>query len=352
MSSEFNPNTKASNKCGIFGLPFSEEEAKIVYLPIPWDVTTSYLAGTSKGPAAILKASEQIDYFDLEYGDAYKCGLHMQKAKRWITTLNKTSRTQAEIIIDADEDKVSTSKQLKKTLDKVNKASEKLNAGLEQMCFDLLEQDKIPVLVGGDHSIPFGSVSAYAKKYKSFGILHFDAHSDTRDAYMGFKHSHASIMRNISEEVSQVKKITQVGIRDFCDEEFDYIKKNKKFNVFFDIDMQRSKLEGIKFSKIAKDIVKTLPKKVYISFDIDGLDPRFCPNTGTPVPGGLDYQEVLYILKELVDSGREIIGFDLVEVGPSKVKGDEWDANVGMRLLYKLSAACLASKKLIKAPKR
>lgn len=347
-SSDFDPNVKASSSCGIFGLPFSESESKMVYLPIPWDVTTSYQAGTSAGAKAILKASEQIDYFDLEYGDAYLCGLYMQPQKKWIQSLNKKTRPSAEKIIDAPEEKLATSKILQKTLASVNAASDKLNTGVEKMCLDLLDQGKIPVLVGGDHSIPYGAIKAYAKHHKSFGILHFDAHSDTRDAYMGFQHSHASIMRNVAQDIAEVKKITQVGIRDFCDEEFEFTKKNKKFSVFYDLDMQRKKLEGVKFSTLAKKIVSTLPKKVYISFDIDGLDPKFCPHTGTPVPGGLDYMEVLYILHEVVKSGRVIIGFDLVEVCPAKDKSDEWDANVGMRLLYKLSAACLSSQKLIK----
>jgi len=348
---DFNPNSKSTTSSGIFGLPHAEDDSKIVYIPIPWDVTTSYIDGTSKGPKAILKASDQIDFFDLEYGEAYKCGLYMQKEKAWIKNLNKVTRPIAEDVIDAPEEKILKNKALQNKLAKVNAASKKLNLGIEALCLEKLDSGQIPVVVGGDHSVPYGAVSAYAKKYKSFGILHFDAHSDTRESYMGFEHSHASIMRNISENIPQVKKITQVGIRDFCNEEYEYIEGLKKFKVFYDIDMQRQKLDGLKFSRIAKDIVKTLPKHVYISFDIDGLDPRFCPNTGTPVPGGLDYQEVLYILKEIVGSGRKIIGFDLVEVCPSKLKSDEWDANVGMRLLYKLSAACLSSQKLIAPPR-
>ncbi len=348
MKDSFNPNSKASAKSGIFGLPYDEESSKIIYIPVPWDVTTSYLAGTHLGPKSILKASDQIDYFDLEYGDAYKCGLYIRKELAWIKKLNKETRPFAEIIIEADEDKVKTNKKLQKDLLKVNKASDKLNSALEEMCDELLSQGKIHVLVGGDHSIPYGAIKSYAKSYKNFGILHIDAHSDTRDSYMGFDHSHASIMRNVIEDIPSIKKVVQVGIRDFCEEEYDYINSNKKLKTFFDIDMQRRKLEGSKFSTLAKEIVKALPKNVYISFDIDGLDPRFCPNTGTPVPGGLDYQEVLYIIREVVSSGRKIVGFDLVEVGPSRTKGDEWDANVGMRLLYKLSAACLSSQGLIK----
>lgn len=118
------------------------------------------------------------------------------------------------------------------------------------------------------------------------GVLHFDAHSDTRIAYMGFENSHASIMHNVMEKIPQVGRLVQVGIRDFCEQEFEYTKANKKVDIYFDQVLAQRKLNGESFMKIAKEIVSKLPKQVYISFDIDGLDPRFCPNTGTPVPGG------------------------------------------------------------------
>jgi agmatinase len=213
----------------------------------------------------------------------------------------------------------------------------------------LLKAKKIPVVVGGDHSTPFGAIKAYAETYKDFGILHIDAHSDTRVSYMGFEHSHASIMHNVMEKIPGVKKLVQVGIRDFCEEEYNYTKKNPKIFVHFDRHLQEKKLTGSKWSDIAKDIISELPENVYLSFDIDGLDPRFCPNTGTPVAGGLDYHEMIYLILEIVKSGKRLVGFDLVEVAPNaKNKGDEWDANVGMRLLYKLAGAALASQGFLK----
>jgi len=159
---------------------------------------------------------------------------------------------------------------------------------------------------------------------------------------MGFIHSHASIMYNVAEDLS-VKKIVQVGIRDFCQEEFLYTKNNKKFEVFYDLDIQRKKLSGVKFLNLANAVIDGLPKNVYISFDIDALDPKLCPNTGTPVPGGLDFYEIGLILNRLVESKRKIVGFDLVEVAPSLQKNNDWDANVGMRVLYKLACASISS---------
>jgi agmatinase len=140
--------------------------------------------------------------------------------------------------------------------------------------------------------------------------------------------------------------MVQVGIRDFCEEEMDYTASQKdRVSTFFDRDLARRKYEGANWSQISKEIVDALPENVWISFDIDGLDPRFCPHTGTPVPGGMDFQEANYIFSVLVKAGKKIIGFDLNEVAPNlENENDEWDANVGARLLYKLTAWTLASQ--------
>ena len=349
MAKTIDPNGKASAKDGIYGLPFTEKESKVIYVPINWDVTTSYQAGTNKGPNAIKNASPQIDFFDLDYIDAYAVGLHMRKEDAKIKKMNTDGRKLAEKIINADEADVQKKKPLKEALKKVNELSDKLNDHVYKEFKKILDAGKMPVVVGGDHSTPFGAIKAYAEKYDNFGVLHFDAHSDTRIAYMGFNHSHASIMHNVMERIPSVNKLVQVGIRDFCEQEYDYTKNNKKIDVYFDQHLQQRKLKGENFEKIAKEIVSKLPKHIYISFDIDGLDPRYCPNTGTPVPGGLEYSEVVFIINEIVRSGKKLVGFDLVEVAPNpKNKTDEWDANVGMRLIYKMTGAALASQGLIK----
>ncbi len=343
------PNAKASAKDGIYGLPFKEKEAKVIYIPIPWDVTTSYQAGTAQGPEAILQASPQIDFFDLDYIDAYQAGLFMQKADAKIKRLGKEGRKLAAKIIDADDEQIKKSKTLKDNLIKVNQMSDQLNDYVYKTAKKYLDNNQIPIIVGGDHSTPFGAIKAYAEKYKNFGVLHFDAHSDTRFAYMGFKHSHASIMFNVMDQIASVTKLVQVGIRDFCEQEYEYTKSNKKIDVYFDQHLQKRKLSGETFSSIAKEIVSKLPENIYISFDIDGLDPRYCPHTGTPVPGGLEYHEVLCVISEIINQKKKLVGFDLVEVAPNpKNKNDEWDANVGMRLLYKMTGASLHSHGLIK----
>ena len=189
-------------------------------------------------------------------------------------------------------------------------------------------------MLGGDHSVPLGFFKAQSEKHGDFGILQIDAHCDLRDSYEGFKYSHASIMYNALHEIPSIKKLVQVGIRDYSDGELEIIQNNKERIVtFFDRDIKDRLYEGDTWKNVVDDIIKTLPQKVHLSFDIDGLDPKLCPNTGTPVAGGFEVEQIYYLLRKLIQSGRQLIGFDLNEVG---VGENDWDANVGARVLYKL----------------
>jgi agmatinase len=269
----------------------------------------------------------------------------MLPESRDIRDWNEKGKAHATRIIEVG-GAIGTNSDLKHDLETVNRFGEKLNAAVYSEVKRLYAAGKIPGVVGGDHSVPFGAIQAAGEVYKSFGVLHFDAHSDTRDAFEGFQWSHASIMRNVLDRVPSVTKLVQVGIRDVCEEEIEYTHlKKSRMQVFSDRDCSRRRLDGVSFGQIARDIVAALPHDVWISFDIDGFDPRLCPHTGTPVPGGLDFNEANLIFSTLVKSGRRIIGFDLNEVSPNlKDSGDEWDANVGARLLYKLCAWALASQ--------
>lgn len=337
---KFDPNSAASGD-GIFGLPFTHEQAKLVYLPVPWEATTSYRGGTSKGPAAIHEASFQVDLFDLEVNKPYEAGLFLLPTSKKILAWNRTAKSAAQKVIRAG-GRIGKNKVLAKALKQVNELGDKVNEEVRKIARAELKAGRIVGLVGGDHSTPFGAIAAMAEKEKEFGILHFDAHSDTRNAYEGFTWSHASIMHNVMERIPEVKKLVQVGIRDFCEEEWNYVKSAPgRIETIFDLQLAHRKAAGENWQSICRSIVAKLPKKVWLSFDIDALDPRFCPNTGTPVPGGLDYSEAVLLVGEVVRSGRTIIGFDLNEVAPGK---DEWDANVGARLLYKMTAWTLASQ--------
>ena len=341
----FDPNAPALADSGIFGLPFTEADAKLVYLPVPWEATTSYGGGTSEGPKAIVNASHQVDLFDLEVDKPYAAGLFMLPESEEVREWNARAKEQATYVIEHLGEN-SSDIDLARTA--VNEASERVNDFVRSETARLLKAGKIVAIVGGDHSVPLGALQAVGTAVGEFGILHIDAHSDTRSAYEGFTYSHASIMHNVCERVPEMKKLVQVGIRDFCEEEFEYTRAaGDRVATFFDARIQQAKLKGKPFQELAGAIVNALPKRVWVSFDIDGLDPRYCPHTGTPVPGGLELAEVLCLFREIVVSGREIVGFDLNEVAPNlNDPADEWDANVGARILYKLTAYTLASRKI------
>ncbi len=345
MSNQFDPNAASQPESGIFGLPNEEQDASIVLLPVPWEATTSYGGGTSHGPRAIFESSKQVDLFDSDVFRPYEAGLFMLPESAEVMGWSEKAKVEAQKIIHLGGD-LTKNPAFKPSLEIVNQLSEKLNDFVYQETTRLLGLGKIVGIVGGDHSVPFGGLRAIAEKYPSFGILHFDAHSDTRKAYEGFIWSHASIMYNVLENIPQVEKIVQVGIRDYCEEEFNYCTENKdRVQLFTDRYLQNEKFQGVHWAKLCQEIVQGLPDEVWISFDIDGLDPRFCPHTGTPVPGGLDFQEANYLIGALVRAGKKIIGFDLNEVAPDlSGSEDEWDASVGARLLYKLAAWTAASQ--------
>ncbi|MGZ3708933.1 MAG: agmatinase family protein [Bdellovibrionota bacterium] len=341
----FDPNAAAGAESGIFGLPFSYEQASLVYLPVPWEATTSYGGGTSKGPEAIFEASKQVDLYDLDVVKPYEAGLHMLPLSKEVQEWNAKAKTLAAGVIQVGGE-IGENAELQKSLAAVNDLGGQLNSYVYRETRRLMAAGKLVGLVGGDHSTPFGAFQAVGEKYPGFGILHFDAHSDTRNAYEGFTWSHASIMHNALTHIPALGKLVQVGIRDICEQEVDFVGLQKsRVSVFYDRDCARRIMEGISWAQICREIVALLPNEVWVSFDIDGLDPRFCPHTGTPVPGGLDFHQANYLLSVLVKSGRRIVGFDLNEVAPNLAdESDEWDANVGARLLYKLTGWTLASQ--------
>jgi agmatinase len=347
----FDPNAASTEDSGIFGLPFKEEESALIYLPVPWEATTSYGGGTSHGPEAILNASRQVDLFDTDVLKPYEPGLFIIPESEKIRALSEVAQLHAKNIIDAAGRLEGESKEkelLRADLKLVNDWGQEINEYVYAETKRVLAAKKLIGIIGGDHSVPFGALQAAGEIYPEFGLLHFDAHSDTRSAYEGFKWSHASIMYNVLENIPQVKKLVQVGIRDVSEEETNYIEEKKdRVSVFYDRYLSTQKFEGRTWQKICLEIIEKLPQLVWVTFDIDGLDPKYCPHTGTPVPGGLEFQEANYLLRMLVQSGRKIIGFDLNEVSPDlSENGSEWDANVGARLLYKLTGWTLASQGL------
>lgn len=327
---------------GIFGLPHAADEALVHILPVPFEATVSYKSGTLSGPRAVIAASDQVDLLDPDFGRAHRFGIHCHNESRSVVRLAEEAREAAQRVVQSD----GTVDSLADDIRTVDAACERLNRALEAKVSRLLLEGRIVGLLGGDHSVPFGAIRTVARARPGMGILQIDAHADLRRAYQGFQWSHASIMHNVMQRIPEVSKLVQVGIRDFCDEEVDTIRASKgRIHTVFDRDLRSSRLGDESFTSLCDALVAQLPEEVWISFDIDGLDPALCPNTGTPVPGGLSFEEMATLLSRVVHAGKKILGFDLVEVAPGDgPPGESWDATVGARVLYKLIGATLQSR--------
>ncbi len=338
--SDFNPNENGLHDHGIFGLPFTPEESEIVLVPVPWEVTVSYNAGTAKGPQDILYASLQIDLFDELNPGAWRHGIAMEEIPSEWDELSTKLREDVEFYLDSLTSGIEFHDNMGIT-GRVNRACEKLNTYIKAQTSKLLDEGKIVGLVGGDHSTPLGYLQALAERHSSFGILQIDAHADLRDSYEGFTYSHASIFYN-ALQIPQIKKLLQLGIRDFSEAEYELSQSTSGISILItDYEIKKKTFRGISWHDQCMEYLSHLPDKVYISFDVDGLDPSLGPSTGTPVPGGFKLEEVIYLFELLVDSGRQIIGFDLCEVA---VDYNDWDSNVGSRILYKLCMLAARSK--------
>ena len=332
----FDPNALGDAAGGLFGLPFTPEEAQVVVVPVPWEVTVSYRAGTAEGPAAIREASLQVDLYDPDLPNAWQLGLAMEAPDETLAAVSRRLRPLAADYIgwlEAGQPEAGQT-QFGGVPAQVTAEGDRMLNWLKAKTGALLDAGKGVVVLGGDHSTPLGFLHALAERHEEFAILQFDAHCDLRPAYEGFKYSHASIMYN-ALELPQVKKLVQVGIRDYCQQEAEFIDtSNGRVALFGQRFLSDEKFAKKSWKKVCGKIIAQLPKKVYVSFDIDGLDPKLCPGTGTPVPGGLEYEEATYLLRAIVREGIEIIGCDLNEVAPGNT---EWNAIVGARLLYQLS---------------
>ncbi len=330
----YNPSSVGQVNGNLLGLPFDYESANLIVFGVPWEVTVSYGAGTAKGPQRILDASTQLDLFDFDHPDGWKQGIFMVEIPQDILEKNEYYRAHAAEIIQRLEEGKSPrdTPDLTPVLTEINQACQQVNQWLFEQCQQAMNNGKRVAVIGGDHSSPLGYFQALTTRYTDYGILHIDAHADLRNAYEGFEFSHASIMFN-AMKLPQISKLVQVGLRDICHDEVQMINEsNGRIVAYYDPAIKQKLYSGRTWIDLCREIISHLPEYVYISFDIDGLDPKFCASTGTPVPGGLELEEAFCLIRELVNSGRKIIGFDLCEVGDA-----EWDGNVGARIVYKLA---------------
>ena len=342
MSNSFDPNGVGIANGNIFGFPVNQDEATIVITPIPWDATASYGKGTSDGPQAILDASTQLDFYHFELVKAWETKVFMSPISKEWKKINDDLCIRGMDYIRFLEDggKLENSSEFTLLIQEINEAQEALKENLKEKTIKLLDKGIIPAVLGGEHSTPLGLIEGLDSQNKPFGILQIDAHADLREAYEGFEQSHASIMYNAVKNCTNLEKLVQVGIRDVAQSEIDLINQSSKITTFFDWKIKQDLFEGKTWLSIIEEIISELPQRVYISFDIDGLKPYLCPNTGTPVAGGFELEEINYLFFRLIDAGKEIIGFDLNEVGNDS--SSHWDANVGARALWNL--VCVTEK--------
>lgn len=261
--------------------------AVFVVVPVPYDLTSTYQSGSRRGPDAILGASVNMELYDEELGrETYLAGIH----------------TLAPLAIDA------------------RGPAEMIASVYEQIAY-VLSRDKIPVILGGEHSISFGAVRALREKYQGLSVLQFDAHADLRDSYQGSPYSHASVARRIAE----ICPLVQVGIRSFSAEEASFMAGSNVLT--FSADFIHSETDW------QEKICKNLSGDLYVTIDLDVFDPAFMPATGTPEPDGLHWRDILGLLKKL-SSRCNVRGFDVVELAP--IPGMVAPDFLAAKLIYRL----------------
>ena len=308
----FDPDGVGVDNGTYFGLPFAPETAELVLISAPWDVTVSYGAGAAYAPDAVIEASTQLDFHDPLAPGAWRRGIATADVDYSLLESSQRLRADAARVIDhlegggcLEDDYVV------RKVRRVNEGCMSMNANVGAQASRWLDAGKTVGLVGGDHSTPYGLIRALGARHAAFGILHVDAHCDLRDAYEGFEFSHASIMFNVLRDVPQVTKIAQVAVRDFSESEAALAASSGRIATFDDLSLAAALFRGETWDAQCRRIVDALPQEVYVSFDIDALTFENCPHTGTPVSGGLTFNQAVWLLDTLTRSGRRIIGFDV-----------------------------------------
>lgn len=339
----FDPDGVGVDNGNYFGMPFEPQDAELVLISAPWDVTVSYGAGTSYAPDALIEASTQLDFYDPAAPGLWRRGIATAPVDYTLQECSQRLRSDAERVIDHLEAGRSPDEEtVARRIRRVNEGCQAMNDNIRAQATRWLGEGKIVGLVGGDHSTAYGMIRAVAERHPELGILQIDAHCDLREAYEGFEFSHASVMFNVLRDVEQVSRLVQVGVRDFCQSEAALAASDPRIRMFGDAELAQALFEGVTWAELCWRIVDQLPQSVYISFDIDGLSVENCPHTGTPVPGGLDFNRAAYLIGCVAASGRRIAGFDLVEVVPHAQ--ERIDAVVGARMLFKLCGQTLKSR--------
>ncbi|MEO0649195.1 MAG: arginase family protein [Planctomycetota bacterium] len=350
---DFDPDAAADPDSGLFGLDTPFDDAAAVVVPVGFDATTSYRTGAAAGPEWVRRASHQVDLHDRLFGDFWRRGIASLEPDPRIAALQAEAFPRARRVVEAG-GRVAGDRGLEADLAAVDEAGATLNRVVEEQVERVLRAGKLPVVLGGDHSVPFGAIRLAGARHRSLGVLHFDAHADLRPAFEGFAWSHASILHNVLEHCPSVERLVQVGIRDLGHLEAERIAHDSpRIQTVFDDRWAAERARGGDLRRVVSGALEGLPEMVWVTFDVDGLEPTLCPNTGTPVPGGLSWHDAMLWLETLAASGRRVVGCDLVEVSGGPLAGaarppadapDPWDAMVGARLLYRLIGCGLSTR--------
>jgi agmatinase len=270
----------------------SQENSRVAIVPVPYEATVSYGRGTSGGPAAILEASQQVELFDEElWIEPYKVGIHTAEAVH---------------------------------MDTVTGDTEKPFDQLKQAITPIIEFNKFPIVIGGEHSLTLGAVNACVDRYPDLSILQIDAHADCRESYEGNPYSHASVSYHLYKALPQ-PLITQVGIRNISAGEVEWMEREKpRINIFWARHQDKWNFQ---------EIINTLSDNVYLTIDIDGLDSTIMPATGTPEPGGMTWYQLMELIKQLCIK-KNVVAADLVEFSP--MPGFHAPDFLCAKLIYKL----------------
>lgn len=278
----------SSNFLGISPDISKWDRAYFIVLPVPYDSTTTFQPGTRRGPRAIIEASAHMELYDEE--------LCFEPASAGIHTLDYL-----DVAIDPEE-----------TINRVY-----------HVVGEILKEEKVPVVIGGEHSVTLGAVNAVKERYNNLSVIQLDAHADLRDTYQGERLSHACVMRRISEKKID---IIQVGIRSMSKEEAKYLKDTSNILTYYASDI----LGGDEWME---DLFSRLSEYVYVTVDVDVFDPAFVPSTGTPEPGGLGWYKITSLLRRIAEE-RKIVGFDVMELCP--IPGNVAPDFLVAKLVYKL----------------
>jgi agmatinase len=258
--------------------------SRIVLLPVPYDETSTWMKGADKAPDAIMEASVNLEFYDIETdSEAYKKGI--------FTLEPLTEKSSPEALVNSVHDKV----------------------------LFLLSEKKYPVIIGGNHTVSIGSVNAFAETFKDLSVLQLDAHTDLRQVYEGSKFNHACAMARVRE----VAPVVQVGIRSMSAEELDFAESER---IFFAHKLYYDK-------SLYNKAIDLLSEDVYITIDLDVFDPSLIPSTGTPEPGGPEYFEIMHFLREVVRR-KNVVGFDIVELCPSPI--NKTSGFIAAKIIYQL----------------